>query len=144
MSDTDPNPIKTPQIWLQYAHGDLKVAEREINNSEPVYHVVCFLCQGAAEKFLKGFLISHGWELIKTQYVSKLLTYCIEYSIDFTSLIPFGELLNEYITVGRYPGGIAIEAIGLTEAQEALDAARQIRDAVTSRISADKDQAEQE
>ena len=143
MSDVEPNPTKTPQIWLQYADGDLKVAEREMNTGEPVYHTICFLCQGAAEKFLKGFLISHGWELLKTHDISKLLTYCIEYDPDFAILVPVGELLNEYITAGRYPGDIAIEVIGPAEAQEALDAACQIRDAVISHMSSGKDQTEQ-
>lgn len=143
MSDGEPSPIKTPQIWLQYADGDLKVAEREMNAGEPVYHTICFLCQGAAEKFLKGFLICHGWELIKTRDISNLLTYCVEYDPDFVLLIPIGELLNEYITAGRYPGDIAIEAIGPAEGQEALEAACQIRDAVISRITSGEDQTEQ-
>jgi len=124
MSEPKRLPEKTPKIWMQYAHGDLKVAEREINSSEPVYHTICFLCQGAAEKFLKGLLISYGWELQKTHDISKLLTYCIEYGADFSSLIPLGELLNEYITVGRYPGDLALEQIGAAEAAEALQSAR--------------------
>jgi len=37
---------------------------------------------------------------------------CVEYDHDFASLMPFGELLNEYITAGRYPGDLAFEAIG--------------------------------
>jgi len=135
MSSPEPNPIKTPQIWLQYAHGDLTVAEREINNGEPVYHTICFLCQGAAEKFLKGLLISYGWELQKTHDISKLLTYCIEYGADFLSLISMGELLNEYITAGRYPGDLAFEQIGEVEAKEAIQAARAIRDAVVARMT---------
>ncbi len=41
-----------------------------------------------------------------------------------------GELLNEYITAGRYPADLAFEEIGLSEAQEASQATREIRDAI--------------
>jgi len=27
MSSAETNPVKTPQVWLQYAEGDLKVAD---------------------------------------------------------------------------------------------------------------------
>jgi hypothetical protein len=43
-------------------------------------------------------------------------------------------ILNEYITAGRYPGDLAIEDVGPDQAQEALDAAHEIRDAVVARI----------
>jgi hypothetical protein len=61
----------------------------------------------------------------------------------FSSLLPYGAILNEYITVGRYPGDLAFETIGPAEAQEALDAACQIRDVVIARMLSGKDQPEQ-
>ncbi len=134
MSDVADRPVKTPQVWLRYAHGDLKVAERDIASHDPVYHTICFLCQSAAEKFLKGFLIFNGWELIKTHDIAELLGYCTDYDSAFVPLIPLGELLNEYITAGRYPGDIAFEEISLPEAQEALQATREIRDAIVARM----------
>jgi HEPN domain-containing protein len=134
MNDLEDSPIKVSEVWLQYAFGDLKVAEREITNDTPVYHTICFLCQGAAEKFLKGFLIFHGWELIKTHDVAELLKYSTKYDAAFATLIPLGELLNEYITAGRYPGDLAIEDMGPDEAQEALEATREIRNAVIARM----------
>lgn len=103
MNDLEDRPVETPQVWLKYAYGDLKVAERDIISDDPIYHTICFLCQGAAEKFLKGLLIFHGWELIKTHDIAELLGYCTKYDPAFASLIPVGELLNEYITAGRYP-----------------------------------------
>ena len=38
-----------------------------------------------------------------------------------------GAILNEYIVAGRYPGDIAFEETGRTQAEEALEAARSIR-----------------
>jgi HEPN domain-containing protein len=65
MSEQDKRPVETPYSWIQYALGDLGVAEREMKHEQPAFHTVCFLCQGAAEKFLKGFLIAQGWQLEK-------------------------------------------------------------------------------
>ncbi|HEY84520.1 MAG TPA: HEPN domain-containing protein [Chloroflexi bacterium] len=128
-------PEKTPQVWLHYAKGDLAVAEREINSESPVYHTICFLCQGAAEKFLKAYLIAQGWPLKKIHDITDLLKDCMSYDQAFEVLLPNGAILNEYITAGRYPSDLAFEMMGLAEAQEALQATREIRDAVIARIS---------
>jgi len=42
--------------WLDRADGDLRVAEREIGAADPVLHVVCFLSQQAAEKYIKALM----------------------------------------------------------------------------------------
>ena len=73
MSDQARLPVETPREWLRYAEGDFSVAEREAQSETPVYHTVCFLCQSAAEKFLKGYLIAQGWTLEKTHDILKLL-----------------------------------------------------------------------
>ena len=120
-------PVDTPQQWLRYAEGDLLVAEHEMQRSAPVYHTVCFLCHSAAEKFLKGLLISRGWSLEKTHDMVELLGWCADYDKQLAGLVPEGTLLNEYIVAGRYPGDIAAEQIGAAEAKEALEAAQAIR-----------------
>jgi hypothetical protein len=58
MSAQARRPVETPREWLRYAEGDLGVAEREMAYEAPAYHTVCFLCQSAAEKLLKGYLVS--------------------------------------------------------------------------------------
>jgi len=42
--------------WVEKAEGDRAVARREMATAEPVYHVVCFLAQQCAEKYLKALL----------------------------------------------------------------------------------------
>ncbi len=127
MTARNDRPIETPQRWLRYAEGDLLVAEHEMQTPSPVYHTVCFLCQSAAEKFLKGFLISRGWSLEKTHDIVELLGWCADYDTALAGLVAEGSLLNEYIVAGRYPGDIAAEEIGAAEAREALEAAQAIR-----------------
>ena len=127
MTAGNDRPVETPQKWLRYAEGDLLVAEHEMQIPSPVYHTVCFLCQSAAEKFLKGFLISRGWSLEKTHDIVELLGWCADYDAGLAGLVAEGSLLNEYIVAGRYPGDVAVEEIGATEAREALEAAQSIQ-----------------
>ena len=122
MSDQSKRPVETPREWLHYSQDDIAVAEREMRAEMPVYHVVCFLCQNAAEKALKGYLIAHGWTLEKTHDILKLLEYCADYDDELGDMVAYGALLNAYITAGRYPSDISFEDIGKTKAEEALPA----------------------
>jgi HEPN domain-containing protein len=42
--------------WVERAEGDWKVARRELEAADSVWHVVCFLAQQCAEKYVKAFL----------------------------------------------------------------------------------------
>jgi HEPN domain-containing protein len=86
MSDPAKLPVETPQEWLRYAEGDLNVAEREFQSEMPVYHTICFLCQSAAEKFLKGYLIAQGWTLEKTHDILELLAFCEAYDTELGAM----------------------------------------------------------
>lgn len=48
------------QEWLEKAEGDLKVARREAQTTDPVYDAVCFHAQQCAEKYLKALLEEHN------------------------------------------------------------------------------------
>ncbi|MDI6451764.1 HEPN domain-containing protein [Anaerobaca lacustris] len=127
MTGRDDGAIETARQWLRYAEGDLVVAEHEMSRPTPVYHTVCFLCQSAGEKFVKGFLISRGWSLEKTHDLVQLLGWCTDYDADLAAMVDEAALLNEYIVAGRYPGDIAAEQIGPAQAREALEAAERIQ-----------------
>jgi len=134
MSDPERTPIDTPAAWLRFADENLSVAEREMETTAPAFHTICFLCQSAAEKYLKGYLIAQGWELEKTHDLVALLTRCADYEERFASLREGGAVLNEYIIAGRYPGDVAYEAIGEEEAEEAVAIVRRIAEAVQSEL----------
>lgn len=137
MTASNDRPMATAQQWLHYAEGDLAVAEREMQSQSPVYHTVCFLCQSAAEKFIKGFLISRGWTLEKTHDLVQLLGWSGDYDAELAGMIDEGALLNEYIVAGRYPGDIASEHIGANDAKEALEAAKRIQTQVQRAMGGD-------
>jgi HEPN domain-containing protein len=130
MSDHRQRPIETPAAWLRFADENLAVAEREMATAAPAYHTICFLCQSAADKYLKGYLIAQGWELEKTHDLVALLTRCTDYVDRFATLREGGAVLNEYIVAGRYPGDVACEEIGEAEAREAVAIVHRIEEAV--------------
>ena len=127
-------PVDTPAEWLRYAAENLAVAERELAYEEPAFHTICFLCQSAAEKYLKGFLIAQGWSLERTHDIVVLLGLCADYAPAFSDLLTDGAVLNEYIVAGRYPGDLAYEGIGRIEADEAVATVRRIRELVMERM----------
>jgi len=127
MNGLSKSPVETPREWLRYAEEDMGVAERELQSKTPAYHTICFLCQSAAEKFLKGYLIAQGWTLEKTHDIAALLEWCADFDADLGGMAAEGAVLNEYIVAGRYPGDIVFEDIGKPEAEEALEATRRIR-----------------
>ncbi len=112
MTENNRIPVETPAEWFRFADENWQVAERELAYQEPASHTICFLCQSAAEKYLKGYLIARGWTLERTHDIVRLLELCAEHDEAFSELLAEGETLNEYITEGRYPGDIAYEEIG--------------------------------
>lgn len=127
MIENNKKPVETPREWYRFADENWEVAEREMKYEHPACHTICFLCQSAAEKYAKGYLIAQGWTLEKTHDMTRLLEFCAEYDEAFTELIPEGAVLNEYITEGQYPGDIAFETIGREDAEEAIHIVRRIR-----------------
>ena len=120
---------------MRFADENRAVAEREMATGAPAYHTICFLCQSAAEKYLKGYLVAQGWELEKTHDLVALLTRCTDYADRFAALREGGAVLNEYIVAGRYPGDVAYEEIGDAEAKEAVAIVRRIEEAVRASMT---------
>lgn len=134
MTEKKKLPIDTPEEWIKFATENLQVAKHEIEYETPAYHTICFLCRESAEKFLKAYLISKGWELKKTHDIVELLEYCSDYDNEFDILVEDSSILNDYIADGRYPGDIAFEAIGLKQATEAIEKAERVKEFVIHKI----------
>jgi HEPN domain-containing protein len=120
--------------WQAFARENLLYAKEGIKADFAPYHTICFLCQGSAEKYLKAYLISKGWELKKIHDLDELLEAAVKYDEKFGELFPAAEILNEYITEGRYPGDLPYESIGKTEAEEAIVAAEKIEQVVLGKM----------
>ncbi|RZB34730.1 MAG: hypothetical protein SRB1_00498 [Desulfobacteraceae bacterium Eth-SRB1] len=98
-----------------------------------------FHVSGKCGKILVAFLLWKGWELKKTHDLSEILDFCCGYDDSFEHLFPQCELLNEYITEGRYPGDLPFESTGKDDAKEAIEAAEKIEEYVLKNINLPSD-----
>jgi HEPN domain-containing protein len=111
--------------WYSFAREDLGAA-RELAHRGSFHHQACLLCQQSAEKYLKAYLLSKGWELVRTHELSQLAAECCMYDNTFQSLYPPCELLNKYVVAARYPGDLPFESTTGDDVRAALEAADEI------------------
>ena len=111
--------------WISKAENDLKNAANTLKMGEDCpTDTVCFHAQQCSEKYLKAILVSKGIPFPKTHDLSSLIAILPK---DLHTLLTSEEqeLLTDYATVTRYPGGY--EDITLSEARSAVRVARRIR-----------------
>lgn len=94
--------------WFLRAEMDFEEAEFLLRNSRPLEHVALFLHQ-AAEKYLKGFLISKGWKLERTHDLVKLLRDVARFDESLEDFIPLMQEMADYYIESRYPVGYLVE-----------------------------------
>ncbi|MBR4260568.1 MAG: HEPN domain-containing protein [Clostridia bacterium] len=58
--------------WLQYSEDDSKIAQYLYNNM--TCEIICFHCQQAAEKLIKGLLVAKGISFAKKHDLLYLVT----------------------------------------------------------------------
>ena len=63
------------------------------------------LIQQAAEKYLKGYLIYHGWKLRKTHDLRQLVAEAVNYDLGFADFRDFTRKATAYYLEYRYPPG---------------------------------------
>ena len=96
--------------WFRFANMDLTTAKFDLENMHPApLEIICYHCQQAAEKYLKGVLIYFDAEPDKTHDLIKLM----EALEEFTEMPDgFFRLLNTLTLYGvrtRYPLTIAVD-----------------------------------
>lgn len=131
MSDDENNSLSA---WLTKAQSDLASAEVLLANKPAILDTACFHCQQAAEKFLKAFLIFKGVKFEKTHSMTYLINLCVKTETAFTEIQEQAETLTPFAVEVRYPG--AAVKPSSEEAEEALSAAKTIRDFVQKQLPA--------
>ena len=116
--------------WIDKAEGDRKVARREIQTTDPVWNVVCFLAQQCAEKYLKGFLENHNIAFQKTHDLLVLLNSSGELLSELIPLKPQLAHLSTFGIATRYPGTQADEQA----AESAIQTAEVVRTVVRTKL----------
>ncbi len=124
--------LELTKEWFKKADHDLLNAEIILESGrEPLpLDTVCFHCQQAVEKYLKGFLVYHNVQFPKTHFMGTLLDQCTLIDETFAELDDIIEL-NAYAVDIRYPDD-AME-ISLDDTQEAYGMANNVKSFVTEK-----------
>jgi len=99
-----------PADWLRIAEKDLGRVDHLLDVQDP--EAAGFFLQQAVEKFLKAFLLSKGWELVRIHDLEALLNMALAYD---PSLEPFRSVCQKitgFYLVERYP---FVTETGLTQ-----------------------------
>jgi len=91
------------QEWFKIAESDLASAIF-LQNLHPLpVEIICYHCQQAAEKYLKGFLALHGEEIQRTHDLIQLNKSCQKFVEDFKDIEEACLMLTDYGINVRYP-----------------------------------------
>ena len=118
--------------WLAKAEQDIKAGEALLAVEPPFLYPACFHAQQAAEKYLKALLTWHQIEFPKTHVIELLLELLKGIDIQTATQLDNAGELTPYGVDIRYPGDQPDP--DLDEAREAVDLARNVRDAVMNRL----------
>jgi len=94
---------KNPLDWLCLARERLQAADALFQSLGATYSGVELL-QEAVERFLKAYLISRGWELLKIHNLSTLLDHAVVFDEQFKNHADLSENLTAQFWAQHYPG----------------------------------------
>jgi HEPN domain-containing protein len=118
--------------WFEQASSDLRAAEFLASEMQPTpVEIVCYHCEQAAEKYLKGYLVLNGVTPQRTHDLSVLGAACSEFSKSFDDAADKFAALSEYAVHIRYPSQIDISE---GDMKQALANARDIEDITISLV----------
>jgi len=107
------------QEWLEKAEGDVKVARREAQTTDPVYDAVCFHAQQCAEKYPKAWLEENNITFPRIHDLIVLLDLIGGLIPELDPLKPRLAHLGVFGMASRYPGVKADrQAAAMTTAEE--------------------------
>jgi len=99
---------KEVKEWFSKAEKDLDEARFLFENRRPLEDVAYFVHQ-SIEKYLKGFLISNGWELEKIHDLVRLIREACRFDKSFEPFVPAMEKITDFYMESRYPIGYEVE-----------------------------------
>ena len=126
------NRAEIAREWFEKGKHDIEGAKL-LFNAEHYTDTIGILIQQAIEKYLKGFLIYHGWKLEKIHDLVRLLAEAVRYRADLGEFEDRCRHISEYYFEGRYPGRMSIQ-YPREEIKESLEVAETIINRVTEPI----------
>ena len=94
-----------PADWFALADERLAVADQAFDMAEEVCLTCVELLHEAAERYLKGYLISQGWDLTRTHNLRFLVEQAELYETAFAQFGDWGSDLTTQFFAQHYPGG---------------------------------------
>jgi HEPN domain-containing protein len=94
--------LEDSRVWIRYAEADIALASIPLPENG-MYEQLCFHAQQAAEKAIKGVLVSQGITPPKTHDIELLITL-LPTSISRANLPSKAAKLSGYASNFRYPG----------------------------------------
>jgi len=112
--------------WFRFADMDLDAAEVLQDNRPKHFEIICYHCQQAVEKYLKGYLIFKGIEKPpKIHDLIELCNMCTDIDERFDSILDKCYYLTQFGVQPRYPDEVDIDEYGT---EKALQYANDIKD----------------
>ena len=125
--------VQDARAWLLKAELDLRAAAHEMASpSEQLWGDIMFHAQQAAEKSMKAFLAWRDIPFRKTHNLEELGRQCATADATLAITADQATPLTEYAWKFRYPG--ETDEPSRLEAEEALEAARNVYEAVLRRV----------
>jgi len=121
-----------PQDWFDKARRDVRTVEillREEGDAE----VAGFHLQQAVEKYLKGYLLSQGWELQRIHNLEALLNEAIRFEPEMERFRELCEEATDFYTLERYPF-FASPGITSENVSRLLPSLRQLIEQIEERV----------
>ena len=87
--------------WFLKAEQDLRRVENLLGCED--WEGASFHLQQAVEKYLKGYLLSKGWQLKRTHNLVDLLKDALCYDETLENFRTICDKITEYYTIDRYP-----------------------------------------
>lgn len=120
-----------PRDWLVKGTKDLHRVDVLLADGDT--EGAAFHLQQALEKYLKAWLLSKGWKLVRTHDLPTLLNNAIVFDAGLDRFRATLERVTEYFTLARYPfAGDAPPPAG--EIRQALDDTRDLVDKITKAL----------
>ena len=128
----DPERVAECRAWLDRAQADLEAAGILVSAPQARADIALFHCQQAVEKAWKAFLFWHDVPVRRTHDLRELGEAASEQDGSLEPIARRAETLTPFVWVYRYPG--ERETPPRSEAEQALELAREVYDAVLARL----------
>jgi HEPN domain-containing protein len=112
---------KTVLEWFKYADKDVFAVNHLLTAYPQPYEIICYHCQQAAEKYLKGFLVYNDIKPPKIHELDTLCEMCSKLEEKFDDIIKECLTLTVYGVQARYPYEIEIDEYQMKKAVEAMN-----------------------